>query len=114
MNRFAIIAVLAILAYIVYTNIQRVRAIRQEARGKERSDQANWDTFQSALDQVRARKGPFVARSANLPEDERTHLWQPVQNNIVMACNAYLSRNFPRAMAYLLEAQTKADALVAG
>jgi len=112
MNNFYILAVLAILAYMVYSNVQRIRANRQEARDKERNSQANWETFNTALSNVRAQKPVYLARAADLPEEERSHRWQTVQNNIVMACNAFLSHDFPRAMAYVLVAQQKADTLL--
>jgi len=114
MNNFLILAVLAILVYMVYSNCRRIQANRQEARARELKEQENWNTFQTILSDVRAKKEPFLARAATRPDVEPSKLWEPVQTDILRGCYAFLGHNFPQAMAHVLLAQTRANALVAG
>ena len=66
----------------------------------------------AGLNQIKQTQAQFLQRSANLPAEDRDHLWRPVQDDKIRACHFLLAHDFARAMAYLREATTKAAALV--
>ncbi|MBS1991008.1 MAG: hypothetical protein JSS86_22450 [Cyanobacteria bacterium SZAS LIN-2] len=110
--KIAIIAVLLIIAYQLYSNILRIAENRAAERSRQGQRDHEWEVFYAGLNQIKEKQAQFLQRSANLPSEDRDHLWRPVQDDKIRACHFLLAHDFARAMSYLHQATSRATALV--